>query len=260
MAEFLIQALNETAAMRYWRGDLIEDYDDGRCIEPPSPNSGKVIVKVPGLDRITSRSQIAEWWTRLLYSVVTSDPTTDNFRLRIQATEFNPNSGIGKLTREMVETYLSSWGATNITVADNAVEFDIRILDAIKSAGFWRGLDRTGIVFAETSYNQTSGKHRCRVNYSSTALSGDDVERFAVENGCTIISHNLETKVLIFDITRQIVRDQFEQDVRRRAEKMIVRRKFHLGEAAIQAAEAAGRMMTVSIAEYNTFWRNKLVE
>lgn len=259
MAEFLIQALNETAPLRYWRGDVIGIYEDGVCIEPPS--SGKVIVKVPGLAKADAESQGAEWWQRISFSILSSDLVTDSFRLTVSATEFNPTSGIGKLVAGKIEPFLENWGATGVTFASDSVTFDIKILDAIKSAGFWWGIDRTGLTFSELNYAQATGVHRCRVNYSGSGLTAEELKDFINQNGGTVTGENVGNKTITFDMVRTVVYEAFQNDVRQRVERMIVRRKFRLSEAAMQVIEAdPQRWLTVGMGQYNTYWKNKLAE
>jgi hypothetical protein len=260
MAEFLIQTNNETAPLRYWRGDVIQDYDDGTFPDGTTFAPGRAAVRVPGLARDQFRTQMAEWWRRLSYAVVSSNLAADSFRLTVSATDFNPTSGIGKLGAGMVETYLGNWGATNIIVADNAVTFDITILAAIKAKDFWRGLDITGMTLAELAYTQATGVHRCRVNYSASSRTPEELTAAIVERGGTVTGANVGNHTITFEMDRQDVRDAFQNDVKQRVEAMVVRRKFHIGEAAVQAIEAAGGMLTISIAQYNTYWKNKLTE
>ena len=56
MAEFMIKAIDakhsdpiKDQAGCYKRGDVVQVYKDGRCNEPPSPNSKMMIIKIPGL-------------------------------------------------------------------------------------------------------------------------------------------------------------------------------------------------------------------
>lgn len=256
MAEFLIQALNETAPQRYWRGDIIQVYPDGTVKEPPA--AGKCLLLVPGLDLAAAQSQQVEWWRRIDYTVVSSNLPSDSHRLQISATEINANSGLGKISSGRIENYLDNWGATGITFAVNSVTFDLTILDAIKSQGFWRGYDLTGLTLVEVSYTQGSGNHRCRVNYSNSSLTADQLKSAIAENGGTVVSENAGNRTITFDITRQTVRNQFQQDVKHRTEEMIVRRKFRFTEAAVAAMEEAGGLLTVSEGQYNTYFRNKL--
>ncbi len=56
MAEFLVMAYPPETAdksnpQRYQRGDIVEIYEDGRCKEPPSPNSCFIAVCVPGIKK-----------------------------------------------------------------------------------------------------------------------------------------------------------------------------------------------------------------
>lgn len=258
MAEFLIKSDSETAAQRYWRGDIINVYEDGRITEPPA--SGMVVVKVPGLDVPTAELQNEEWWFRLGFTILTSDLPNDTFTIKAEATEYNPNSGVGKLTQGKIENFLQKWGATGISFASSAVTFSIKILDAIKSTGFWGGADVTGLTLNEISYTQATGTHRCRVNYTNSALTAQQLKDAIAQVGATFVSENIGNKTITFDVTRQNVQDQFYADVKRRTEGMIVRRKYHISEAAMTAIEAAGGYVTVSLAEYNTYWKNKLTE
>lgn len=258
MAEFLIQALNETAAMRYWRGDPINCYPDGGIGTPIAPQY--VAIRIPGLDVSELRTQCEEWWLRLAFTITASNLTTDSFTIKVEATEFNPTSGIGKLTAGKVETFLAGWGATGVTFSNAAVTFDVLILDAIKSPNFWRGHDLTGLILTETGYTQSTGIHTCRVNYKNSTLTAQQIKDAIAANGGTFISESTANKTVTFSVDRAAVREKLQNDVKMRAEKMIVRRKFHIAEATVAAIEAAGRDVTISVAEYNTYWRNKLAE
>lgn len=258
MAEFLFQGLNETASLRYWRGDCIQSYPDGSFKEPPS--AGRLMLSVPGLDLELSNSWLAEWFLRFDVSVVSSDLPNDAFRMQVQATEYNPNSGIGKITRNRIESYLNRWNATVFSISDNTVVFDVTILDAIRSERFWRNIDITGATLTQQSYTQGNGNHRCRSNYSATELRSTDVEAAITSNGGSIVNHNVDTKIVTFDVTRADVNASFQADLKELAEQMVQRRKFRISEAACQAIEAAGGWLTITEAEWNTYWQNKLQE
>ena len=258
MAEFLIQALNETAAMRYWRGDIINVYNDGGIGTPIALQY--VAIRVPGLDFPTAVLQREEWYIRLGFSIVSSDLPADSWTLRVEATQFNPTSNLGRLVQGKAEPFLADWGATGIIFADHAVTFTIGILDAIKSQGFWRGLDLTGLTLVEVSYDQGTGVHRCRANYSGSSLTAEQLKQSIAQNAGTIVSENTANKTITFDISRVTVRQKFEEEVKQRTESMIVRRKYRVTEAVMQYAEANSRDVTVSVGDYNTYWRNKLTE
>lgn len=258
MAEFLIQALNETAPMRYWRGDIINVYEDGGIGTPIAPQY--VAIRVPGLELSTAIVQREEWWLRIAFNVISNNPVTDTFILRVEATQFNPISGLGKLTTGKVETFLSNWGATGISFTNSIVTFTIAILDAIKSLEFWRGLDLTGLVLTETDYVQSTGTHTCRVNYSNSTVIPNELKMRITMGGGVVIAENTGNKTITFTIDRQAVRSHFETEVKQRTEGMIVRRKFRISEVIMQYAEANNRDITVSVGDYNTYWRNKLTE
>lgn len=258
MAEFLIQAKNETAEHRYWRGDVINVYPDGRCTGVPA--TGMVIVKVPGLSVETALARRDEWTFRLSFTVTASNLATDQFTIKAEATQYNPNSGVGRLTAGQIESYLTGWGAKSVSFANYAVTYDIAILDAIKSSSFWWGRSLTGLALTQVEYAQVGGVHRCLLNYSGSSASGEDLADLIESNGGTLVAEDPTAKTITFDISRATVRDKFERDVRRRVERMLVRRRYRVTEAALQWVEAQGRVVTVTVAAYNGYWSDRLAE
>ena len=222
----------------------------GNCEVPPE----YVIIKLPGVSPDAVIEHTRPWTTRLSFDILDSVPATDTHTIKVSAVDFNPGSGVGKITRAKVESFLTGWGATDISASDNAVTFTVSILDAIRSPRFWAGLDRSGMTLTELDYSPASGTHRVSIDYSGRVFESSK-ERTAVikkiRENATIVSHDPDARVVVLDILRSTVRDEFMEEVRRKTERNILRRRrFRISEALVSAAESAGGTFTIDPAEY----------
>jgi hypothetical protein len=214
-----------------------------------------VILKIPGVDPSTVVPHTRPWATKVRLDVLSSTPSTDTHTIRVSAVGFNPNSGEGKLTRAKVEGFLLAWGATGVSVADNAVTFDIRIIDAITSTRFWGELELDGVSFSEQGYTPTTGTHRISLDYSGKVFESAK-ERTAcvrkVQENATLVSHDPAARVIVLDVRRATVRDEFMEEVKRKSEGTILRRRrFRISESLMAEAEAAGGILSIDSAKYS---------
>jgi hypothetical protein len=228
----------------------------GRCERLPE----YVVIKVPGLPVGSVNIDHERTWRMAIdYAQVSADYVADSFVFTVSATRFNARTGEGKISLPVLvankaERLLENWGATGISFADNAVTFSIRIADAYRTRAFWEGRDLTGLVFTDLSYDQGTGIHRVRIDYSvrvwaDTEERDDFVE--ALAERAAVISHNTTTKRLTVDIARSRVRAEFQDEVRMRVESIVVRRRrYRAPESAVAVAEAAGGTLAVTQAEY----------
>lgn len=83
---------------RYRKGDIVEVYPDGRCIEKPSPNSKMAIIKVPGLSFAEAK--------HLMEPDIKITQIPDNVEM--------PDGKILFLKRDIIETLLHSRHRVNI--------------------------------------------------------------------------------------------------------------------------------------------------
>lgn len=221
----------------------------GRAEVPPEYGS----VSVPGLEPQTILDRERAWTMKVGVEVVEADYAQDIFTLRASATAYNTRTGEGKVTAALltaakVERFLESWAATGIAFSDNAVTFTVRVADAYKTQAFW-GIGIDGLAFSEVSYDQATGIHRVRINYSALTLTTAERDklRAALADSSTFVSINTGQKVITVDIQRSTVRERFMEEVRERIDRITLRRRrYRLNEAACSAIEAAGGHITAT--------------
>jgi len=221
-------------------------------------------------------SIIQEWKRNIDWAVVNSNLTIDGWRMRIFVTNPGFNNLCG-ITRTMVENFLARWNVTVYSDAQNEVVFDITIYDAITSSGFWNR-NISSVVFNEIDYNQGTTNHRISADYSAIDIESDLVGDIVDSKNGTIISN--ENNIIIFDILRADVFDQFKMIVAKRLKTKIHRRQFKIPESAVDTIISTGtqilidhydevggyrdqieyRMLDVTLAQIDNFLINNLNE
>ena len=187
---------------------------------------------------------ISQTWQRFIdWQVINSNLSIDGWRLSLYATNSGLNNKAG-LTRARVENYINKWGGEVFSVSTNDVTFDISVFNAIKSNGFW-GRNVSQIIFQEFGYEQSSGLHTIRADYSFYGFP-DYVVREAVLDKEGIVL-GLENNIIDFTITRQNVLDVFKQDLKENLEIAIFRRKYRISESDVDAIINAGGIVTRNI-------------
>ncbi len=254
MAEILIKAISAThsdptidRAGCYKRGYPVVVMPDGQAWGTEEGLPKFVVVKVPDATVDQLRAYIAAWKRVLEFTVDSSDLPSDTHTVTVRATAVSV-SGEGAITRTMVENFLNRWGASVTTVTANAVTYTVKMLDAIESIGFW-GRNPSAVGFTEVNYTQATGTHRVRADYSATPLTPAQAAAQVRGNGCTVVSHDTVAKLITFDVTRVVVRAQFEDDVRRKLSGFVARRRFAVTAAQMDAIAAAGGTVTRTFAQ-----------
>jgi hypothetical protein len=163
MAEFLVKVktythIDDEKDRRgvYKPGDIVDVRPDGHTWGNEERLPIFVVIKVPGLDPETVKDRMTSWHFRMKYDILNSVSATDTHTIKITGTDYHAATGEGKATRSKVETFLKNWNAKNIVESDNAVTFDISILDAISSRHFW-DMNIEGLTFTETQYAAATG-------------------------------------------------------------------------------------------------------
>lgn len=199
-------------------------------------------------------------WARIVdWEVVGSNLSIDGHRLRaFILPEYVSQSGLNSLTREQVESYLNNWGAKVFSVAPNSVTFDATIANAIKSNGFW-GMDVSGGVFTELSYDQASGLHTTRVTYSGIpGANATNVSEKIVEQGRAVTAIQPSQSRVTFTCTRTNAFQLFKADVKSKLDGVYARRKWRVTQAAVDAALAGGGSLTVTRDQMLDLWYSRL--
>ena len=227
---------------KYQRGDVVERQPDGFWWNSGSlrrgfGNHAFALVVVTDL---ADGGEYAVPWERILeYEVVGSNLTIDGHRIRVRSSYVNNISGEGKITRDMVESFLNRWGAIVFTAGDNEVVFDVRILDAIKSTGFWGGWDvLDSLVLTELSYNQGTGVHRIEINYGGVSIPDPyTINRERLIKGLkrrfTNIVHDDVANTITSDTDRATVRELFQEDVKRKLLLLLRRRLYAVNMSTV---------------------------
>jgi hypothetical protein len=261
MAEFLVRAVDSggSGAGQYLKGDIVEVRADGSPYGNAEGLPGFIIVKIPGLLIRQLRSYALSWERVLTFSVVSSDLVTDSFRLKLSAGNMS-SSLKGIVTRAEVELLISKWGGVIVSEASNEVVFDISILDAIKSAGFW-DVNVLPTVFTETAYDQATGVHTIELNYSNIKNNPTYIEDYIErKTGEQVLSHDGVNKIITFNVDRSDIRTGFEKDIKEKAKKMTQRRRWYFAPAQVDTVVGMGGVVTVTRAQAQANLRDRLLE
>jgi len=257
MCEILVRAVNGTCddpTANPRRGYLVVVQPDGHTWGNGERPPEYFIVKIPGLSPELTHLKTCLWNMKIQFVVLSSVPLTDTHTIKISATEFN-SLGEGKITAAKIRTFLENWAATNIIGADNSVTFTVKILDAIQTSRFWGGLRIDDLFFTEKSYTPATGNHRIEINYSlKTFQNQQEKDQFiwAVQENATLVSHDAVQKLIVLDILRSRVQQNFMDDVRQQVESIILRRRrFRLSEAAMVEIGNAGGIVTIDSTKLN---------
>lgn len=205
-----------------------------------------IIVKVPGSTVAEVRAYISEWRRVLNFNIDSQSLPADSFVVTVSADASGVGaSGEGRITRVMVENFLTNWNAVVTVASVNSVTFTTVIREAIASDGFWER-NISAATFLETNYTQAGGIHRTQVDYPSSISAGTVEELIKGRRG-SIISHNTGTRRITFNIARVDVRREFEDSVKRKLDTGLVPRRWILPESFLSGA-VDGIIMTTKAA------------
>jgi len=102
------------------------------------------------------------------------------------------------------------------------------------------------VSFTEQSYDQATGLHTIAADYSDFPTKGKAVEAAIAAKGGTLVSHDTENKVVVYQMTRADARAEFERDVYAKLHQVYKRRRFAFSEADVDAALLAGGVVTLT--------------
>jgi len=247
MAELLIKAVEPIPFREgaYRKGDIVEVRADGGVFGQKEGLPLFIRVKVPGLLIRDLKQYVDKWDVDIKFDVVASDPSIDGFRLRL----FNANtnaSGQGNTERAKVEAFIEKWNGTVVSVAPNEVRFDITVMDAFQSEGYW-DVDTSGVVFTEVFYDQATGIHTVDIDYNAIGNNPSYIENFLDAKVLSVVEH--ANKVIRVTVDRGMVRQEFMDDINREAEGRVERRRWYIDPAQVSTIVAAGGETTVTVGQ-----------
>lgn len=250
---------NPDAMLR--KGDVyrVENRDWNWGLKEGLPNYIRVYCDdTPTKDDV--RQYIGEWLRELDFSLLDSDLATDTHTFRITSTLIRGTDGKGKITDAQISAFITQWGLSEIGFGDNYVDVRGSVYALLTSQGFWYGLPMENINFSETSY--TGNTHTLRMNYAGSFISTPErkqyLELYLVERGATIINHNLNASRIDYSLTRQAASQLFKAELQRKQRNVLARCRFRVPAAVVDNVIAAGGETTVSLAQIQSYLRDKL--
>jgi hypothetical protein len=240
MAEFLIMAEDTAApdsAGKWYGAQFVVVAEDGHEWGGEEGPPVFFIVKVPGISKADAEEYIAEWRHNPTYAVVNSNLPQDGFRIKMTSDAVSA-SGKGTITLSQVRSFFERWGATIQSSTSDSVTFDIRIYHAITSEAFWER-DVSGVQFAETEYNQSTGSHLVEV--ITPAVTEQQIQQVCQMQGVVYSAPRS------FIATRAEVRTKFQDEIASKfRDMMIERRRWRISSVGMDALRNAGGIMTIT--------------
>ena len=120
-ADFLVMKVDKCTdeSVCYQKGDIVEVFPDGR-LQPQPPNVPFVLIRVPGFQFNSIYHR--EWREKVGFEIVASNE--QGFRIRAYCEEVSV-SGLGALTLDKIENFLTKYGAIVRSASHNEIVFDV---------------------------------------------------------------------------------------------------------------------------------------
>ena len=190
------------------------------------------------------------WVKNIDYTVVNHDPVLDGYRIDIFA--LVPGvSQYGNITQAGVESFLTEWNGIFQSASQNNVRFDIGIYELATSNSFWEGNDVSAVVFSEDGYDEGTGVHTIRADYSLAPFAGraDNVAGIVEVQGGTVVSDVSDE--VVFTIERLTVLGAFKESVREKVEHVLWSRQKYVNATDIDTVLAADNFMEITRAVFD---------
>jgi len=216
-----------------------------------------VIVKCPEVGVAAAETYMQQWNRSIDYEVVVHQVPTDGYRIRVYSSNMSV-SNEGGLTKANIENYLTAWGCVVQSFTATDVTFDVSIELLVQSDKFY---EKDNLTTTETAYDEGTGVHRFSTDYSYYDINEwppARVEARVEENGGTVISHDTENGIIVYDIGRADVLNRFKQEVKERISWTVYRRRYYFLEADVDTAIAAGGIITLTQAQLMNKLNDKL--
>ena len=186
-----------------------------------------------------------QWLRTPQLTVVSQDLVLDEWRLRLSG-KTPAATGRGGVTLAEAQQFIDDWAATLVSSDANSVTFDLTVKDAGFSKGFW-GRNLPSVVFAESSYDQGTGKHTVTADYSATSFSPNAVAHAAVNRGADVLDN--VAGVLTYEIDRLDIRAELLRDIHEKLGQMVGKTRFAVTETAVDTVITAGGTGTFTKAQ-----------
>jgi len=258
MAELLIKNTSnshpdpDTDLAGSWKkGQIVGITEDGGVWRPTLFPIMFVLVKIPGVAADTLAQYLETFRRAISFSVDSTNAATDTATITASVTNRTTVRKLGALKPRHVNGFLDKFGATNISIANGNVTFDISVSGFVTAPERW---PYPGLVVTELAYRQASGEHDFKVDHSaftvdSVARKTRLIKQFLRHHNATVLSNDATS--VSFTYTRAEARARIRAALKEAAEgEVVVRRRFYLKPAAVDAIVAAGGIMTATKTQF----------
>ena len=256
----LVDSPDPSDPMTYGKGCPIQVSDRDIYVGAQTlPIFGQVEISDANVGTIRDAYHVP-WNKALEWDILDSDQATDTHQLKAYVKpEYVSASGMGRLTLDKVESFLSRWNATIDNAELGEVTFTANVFNAIKSEGFWER-DVSMFAWSEVAYDAPTGIHRVRVNYTGYTILLAEYAGQIVNRGCEVVSNQPAQKRVTFDCSRANVFAEFKQSVKQNFDGQFAINKWRLDDAGIEMLINAGGKLQVTKAQAIQYLRNRLVD
>ena len=204
-----------------------------------------IVVTISNLRYRAALQWHGQWLRTPQLEIVAHNVALDEYRLRLSG-KTPSTAGRGGVTLAEAQQFIDDWDAALFSSDANSVTFDLTVKAAGFSKGFW-GRDLPDVVFAETSYDQGTGKHLVTADYSATSFTSNAVAHAARNRGADILDN--VAGVLTYEIDRLDVRAELLRDLHEELGHVVGKTRYTITEAAVDTVIAAGGTGTFTKAQ-----------
>lgn len=222
--------------LRYKKGYIAQIEEDTIPISRRMCLPQFIVFNVDGITVEQATAYMEKWQQDIKFTKLVEQTSTDGFRIKLYVANAS-SSGVGDITRDQVEAYLNNWNASIFSTGINEVIFDFYIFDVIKSKGFLEVNNIDDVIWND-NYDSNTGTHIVTANYSSYNWKTSVVESKInsiidhnyddVNEDDGIISHDIQNKIIVFQINRETVLRIFKEDIKEKSEKFLDRRIYYI--------------------------------
>ena len=148
-------------------------------------------------------SRMEAWPQDLDWALTSLNTALDSWHGDLGSVLFRSSDGYGMITQGQAENYLLAWSLSNLVFTSNSAAGDFTIFDLATSDRFW-ARDTTPFGFTELAYDESSGRHDIRLDYSSLAGDNDAKVLAEVEARAEAVTQDTGSNTIDYAIWRGI--------------------------------------------------------
>jgi len=216
------------------RMETLPDFIQIKVTDATVSDINSWIESTYGITFEDGHESVEQIWLRCVdFETVSHNVDDDIYRLNLYAKNSSP-SGIGAVTRGLVNTHIEDWSGDFVSYSPNSVVFDIGVYNAVTTERFWI-YDVSDIYFYELNYDSITGVHRIEMDmsalYNVRNLKQIITQRINIRNGVIISESGFITVV---DFHRDDVNSAYKEDIFEELKDKIKIRQFKFTDQDVQ--------------------------